>query len=63
MPVIETAVKSFSTKKVYAYKMLWINNLIHAFQSELNAGHKKPGLAYRPAAWNFIKRKVLCRKQ
>ena len=54
MPIIEKAVKSFPTKGRYADKMLWIDNLIHAFHGELNAQYEKTELAYRPIARNFI---------
>ena len=55
MPVIEKAVNSFPSKGGYADKMFWIDSLIHAFHGELNAQYEKTGLAYRPAARNFIK--------
>ena len=54
MPVIEDAVKSFPGKGSFNDKMLWIDGIIHSFHGELNDGYEKTGLAYRPAARNFI---------
>jgi len=54
MPIIEDAVKLFPTKRTYADKMIWIDNLIHAFHGELNDLREQTGLAFRPIARNFI---------
>ena len=34
--------------------MFWIDRIIHSFHGELDAQRKATGLAYRPAARNFI---------
>ena len=54
MPIIEDTVKSFPGRGTYFDKILWIDKLIHAFHGELNAQHEETGMAYRPAARNFI---------
>ena len=54
IPIIEKAVKLFPVKGEYADKMIWIDNLIHAFHGELNAQYQETELAYRPIARNFI---------
>ena len=54
MPIIEDAVQSFPAKGTYADKMIWIDNLIHAFHGELNDMREQTGLAFRPIARNFI---------
>jgi hypothetical protein len=54
MPIIEDAVKSFPGKGTYTDKILWIDKIIHSFHGELDAQREKTGLAYRPAARNFI---------
>ena len=54
MPVIGEAIKSFPAKGTYADKIIWIDNLIHAFHGELNELREQTGLAFRPIARNFI---------
>ena len=54
MPVIEDAVKLFPGKGSYNDKIIWIDRLIHAFHGELNTLREETGMAYRPAARNFI---------
>ena len=54
LPFIEKAIKSFPINGNYSDKMLWIDNLIHAFHGELNEQFEKTELAYRPIARNFI---------
>ena len=54
MPIVEDAVKTFPAKGSYNDKMFWIDRIIHSFHGELDAQRKETGLAYRPAARNFI---------
>ena len=54
MPIVEDAVKSFPAKGSYKDKIIWIDRIIHSFHGELDAQREKTGLAYRPAARNFI---------
>ncbi|MCL1794803.1 MAG: hypothetical protein FWG34_13150 [Oscillospiraceae bacterium] len=54
MPIVEDAVKSFPAKGSYNDKMFWIDKIIHSFHGELDAEREETGLAYRPAARNFI---------
>ena len=54
VPAIEKAVREFPAKGGYREKMLWIDSLIHTFHGELNESFEETGLAYRPAARNFI---------
>ena len=54
MPIIEDAIKSFPARGSYNDKIFWIDKIIHSFHGELDAKHEETGLAYRPAARNFI---------
>jgi hypothetical protein len=59
MPIVEDALKTFPGKGAYFEKMLWIDKIIHAFHGELNDRREETGLAYRPAARNFIEGSLL----
>ena len=54
MPIVEDSIKSFPAKGSYNDKMFWIDRIIHSFHGELDTQRKKTGMAYRPAARNFI---------
>ena len=54
MPIVEDAVKLFPAKGSYNDKIFWIDRIIHSFHGELDAQRQETGLAYRPAAGNFI---------
>ena len=54
MPIVEDAINSFPAKGSYNDKMFWIDRIIHSFHGELDAQRNATGLAYRPAARNFI---------
>ena len=54
MPIIKDAVKSFPALGSYKEKIYWIDKIIHSFHGELDADLEETGLAYRPAARNFI---------
>jgi len=59
MPIVEDAIKTFPARGLYNDKMFWIDKIIHSFHGELDAERNKTGLAYRPAARNFIAGSVL----